>query len=91
MRLGLSSWGCSFYWTQGSCTALASFDPQVYKTALSIGYNPHFNNAHKTCEPWILHSFDKEFYGEEIRLVVCSYLRPEAKFTTLQVCGGAFA
>lgn len=48
-------------------------DPTVYKTALSVGYNPHFGNTvwtaapyrdgtHtppqvKTAEPWLLHDF----------------------------------
>lgn len=25
----------------------------------------------KTCEPWLLHEFEDDFYGEELRLVVC--------------------
>ena len=94
---------------------------ETYKTALSIGWNPHFGNEHKTCEPWILHTFESAFYGQEvweggeerwfvfsqficcqapcsmpyapcymfhaaqIRLIVCGYVRPEAKFTSLKV------
>lgn len=26
----------------------------------------------------------QDFYGEELRLVVCGYVRPEADFTTLE-------
>lgn len=26
----------------------------------------------------------QDFYGEELRLVVCGYIRPEADFTTLE-------
>jgi hypothetical protein len=40
----------------------------------------------KTLEPWILHTFDGDFYGEEIRLVVAAYIRAEANFESLQVC-----
>ncbi|GAX76805.1 hypothetical protein CEUSTIGMA_g4251.t1 [Chlamydomonas eustigma] len=58
--------------------------PDVYKTALSIGWNPHFGNTQKTCEPWILHNFDAPFYDQEIRLLICGYVRPEDKFTCLQ-------
>lgn len=37
----------------------------VYKTALSIGWNPFYNNEQKTAEPWLLHDFDKDFYGAD--------------------------
>ena len=30
----------------------------------------------RTCEPWLLHEFEEDFYGKELRLVVCSYVRP---------------
>lgn len=39
----------------------------------------------KTAEPWILHEFGRDFHGEEIRLLVCAYIRPEANFPSLQV------
>lgn len=35
-------------------------------------------------EPWLLHDFPADFYGEELRLVVNAYIRPEATFTTLE-------
>jgi riboflavin kinase len=56
-----------------------------YPTAMSCGYNPQFNNTRRTLEPWILADFGEgvEFYGEEIRLVVTGYLRPEAKFVSV--------
>jgi riboflavin kinase / FMN hydrolase len=37
----------------------------------------------KTLEPWLLHDFGFDFYGEELRLLVCGYIRPEAPFTTM--------
>lgn len=60
--------------------------PAVYKTALSIGWNPVYGNAEKTCEPWILHDFGEgaDFCGSDIRLVICAYIRPEANFDSLQ-------
>jgi FAD synthase len=30
---------------------------------MSIGWNPFYNNEKKTAEPWLLHEFDKDFYG----------------------------
>lgn len=57
----------------------------VYPTVLSIGWNPVFANEEKTCEPWILHNFDeKDFRGEELRLVIAGYVRPESDFPSLQ-------
>ena len=37
----------------------------------------------KTAEPWLLHDFGRDFYGEELRLLVCAYIRPEANFESL--------
>jgi FAD synthase len=28
-------------------------------------------------EPWLLHNFDEDFYGEELRLAIVGYIRPE--------------
>lgn len=56
----------------------------VHKMVMSIGWNPYFNNKEKTAEPWILHDFNEPFYGREVRLVICGYVRPEANFPSLQ-------
>ena len=37
----------------------------------------------RTAEPWILHDFGRDFYDEQLRLVVAAYIRPEADFTSL--------
>lgn len=55
-----------------------------YKMAMSIGWNPYFNNTEKTIEPWLLHKFDEDFYGEELHLLVVGYIRPEANFPSLE-------
>ncbi|KAL5174799.1 Bifunctional riboflavin kinase/FMN phosphatase [Glycine soja] len=49
----------------------------VFKMVMSIGWNPYFNNKEKTIEPWLLHDFNEDFYGEELRLVIVGYIRPE--------------
>ncbi|PIA37873.1 hypothetical protein AQUCO_02900011v1 [Aquilegia coerulea] len=56
----------------------------VYKMVMSIGWNPYFNNTEKTIEPWLLHDFDGDFYGEELRLAIVGYIRPETNFPTLE-------
>ncbi|KAF6167635.1 hypothetical protein GIB67_031218 [Kingdonia uniflora] len=59
-------------------------DRGVYKMVMSIGWNPYFNNSEKTIEPWLLHDFDEDFYGEELRLAIVGYIRPEANFSSLE-------
>ncbi|PSS10292.1 Riboflavin kinase [Actinidia chinensis var. chinensis] len=56
----------------------------IYKFVMSIGWNPYFNNAEKTIEPWLLHDFEEDFYGEELRLAIVGYIRPEANFSSLE-------
>lgn len=51
---------------------------------MSIGWNPFFDNATKTVEPWLLRDFDGDFYGRELRLAVLGYVRPEADFASLE-------
>ncbi|XP_022886311.1 bifunctional riboflavin kinase/FMN phosphatase isoform X1 [Olea europaea var. sylvestris] len=55
----------------------------VYKMVMSIGWNPYFDNSEKTIEPWLLHDFNEDFYGEELRLAIVGYIRPEANFPSL--------
>ncbi|KAJ4823829.1 hypothetical protein Tsubulata_035535 [Turnera subulata] len=55
----------------------------TYKMVMSIGWNPYFDNKEKTIEPWLLHEFDEDFYGEELCLVIIGYIRPEANFPTV--------
>lgn len=50
---------------------------------MSVGWNPFYKNTKKTVEPHIMHKFDKDFYGETLRLVVTCYIRPEADFDSL--------
>ncbi|KAL1560165.1 bifunctional riboflavin kinase/FMN phosphatase isoform X1 [Salvia divinorum] len=56
----------------------------VYKMVMSIGWNPYFNNTEKTIEPWLLHDFEEDFYGEDLRLAIVGYIRPEANFSSLE-------
>lgn len=56
----------------------------VYKMVMSIGWNPYFNNTEKTIEPWLLHDFNENFYGEDLRLAIVGYIRSEANFPSLE-------
>eukprot|EP00392_Amoebophrya_sp_AT5.2_P007679 g7694.t1 len=55
----------------------------VHKAAISIGWNPTFKDVkRKVIEPWILHDFgeNRDFYGAELRLLLCGYVRGEVDF-----------
>jgi len=57
---------------------------ETYKMVSSIGFNPYFHNTKRTIEPHILHKFDKDFYGEELSIVICGYIRPELDFDSME-------
>ena len=49
----------------------------VYATVLSLGTNPTFATKDETLEAYIMGWQGGDFYGEEMRLVVCGYVRPQ--------------
>ena len=59
-------------------------DAEVYKMVMSIGWNPFYKNKERTAEAWLLHDFEHDFYGVELRVVVCGYIRPEADFESVE-------
>ncbi|MES1909146.1 MAG: hypothetical protein MHM6MM_001943 [Cercozoa sp. M6MM] len=56
---------------------------EAHMALVSIGYNPFFKNESKTVEAHLLHEFPEDFYGAELRLVLCGYLREQSDFTSL--------
>ncbi|XP_076247473.1 riboflavin kinase [Calliopsis andreniformis] len=60
----------------------ASLDAQVYKMVASIGWNPFYKNEKKTVEVHLLHKFDHDFYGKQIKVIFVGYIRPERDFTS---------
>jgi len=55
-------------------------DAKIYKSALSVGWNPQFNNKEKTVEAYLVNEFKEDFYGEAMHLMICGYVRPQVKF-----------
>jgi riboflavin kinase len=53
---------------------------EVRPAVLSIGYNPTFKNTKMTVETYILHEFEDDFYGQEMRLLIAGYMRPQVGF-----------
>ena len=58
-------------------------DVQRHLTAMSIGWNPVYNNAEKTIEAFLVHDFGElEFYGGHLSLEVKNFIRAEALFSS---------
>ncbi|KAF9307677.1 riboflavin kinase, partial [Linnemannia elongata] len=43
----------------------------------------HDTPSSKSAEVHIMHNFHRDFYGDELRVVVLGYIRPELDYTTL--------
>lgn len=61
----------------------ASIDNVCYKMVMSVGWNPFYNNEQKSMETHILHKFDRDLYGEILKVIMLGYLRPEKNFGNL--------
>mmetsp|Transcript_9811 Transcript_9811/g.13218 ORF Transcript_9811/g.13218 Transcript_9811/m.13218 type:complete len:166 (-) Transcript_9811:27-524(-) len=56
----------------------------IHEMVMSIGWNPHFNDLeHKTAEAHILHEFEEDFYGQEMKLIAVGHIRGQIKFDSL--------
>ncbi|TFJ83790.1 hypothetical protein NSK_004892 [Nannochloropsis salina CCMP1776] len=71
-------------WPNGIYYGFSCLKGDVYKAVASIGTNPYFKNSQKTVEPHLLHEFPDDFYGEELKFLVCGYVRPERSFASLE-------
>ncbi|KAJ3318547.1 riboflavin kinase [Blyttiomyces sp. JEL0837] len=56
---------------------------EVWPMVMSFGWNPFYKNEKRSAEVHILHSFPSDFYGEELRVVVLGYIRPEKNYDSL--------
>lgn len=60
-----------------------NFSEKKLMTALSIGWNPSYDNNQRTIEAYILEEFENDFYGEELKIEITHYIRAESNYTTL--------
>lgn len=60
----------------------AHYQNQAFNAMLNIGVRPTVDGVSRTIEAHIF-DFDKEIYGEDLKLELLSYLRPEQKFNGL--------
>ncbi|XP_011694256.1 PREDICTED: riboflavin kinase isoform X2 [Wasmannia auropunctata] len=61
----------------------AALNGEVYKMVASIGWNPYYKNEKKSLEVHLLHKFEDDFYGEELKVIIGGYIRPEKDFSSL--------
>lgn len=74
--------GVYFGWAQ-----LLDSDDGVYKMVMNIGKRPTFvkdNSPDSSVEAHVMHSYDHDFYGQTMKVVLLGYLRPEIPFSGLQ-------
>ncbi|KAF2009628.1 riboflavin kinase [Aaosphaeria arxii CBS 175.79] len=62
----------------------SSTPAKVYPTVLSIGYNPYYKNTTRSIEIHILHTFDRDFYGATLSLVILGFIRPEYDYVSAE-------
>jgi len=64
---------------------------QVRGMVCSFGYNPQYGNKDKSLEVHILENFDFNFYGAELRVLICKKMRDEEKYNSLEELKQAIA
>lgn len=63
----------------------------VKQMVCSFGYNPQFGNTERSLEVHILDEFKFNFYGAEIRALICNKMRDEEKYNSLDELKQAIA
>ncbi|KAK4235984.1 riboflavin kinase [Achaetomium macrosporum] len=56
----------------------------VYPMVMSIGYNPFYKNTVRSAEVHVLHAFQADFYGVEMRLLITGFIREEKDYSGLE-------
>lgn len=57
----------------------------------SFGYNPQFGNKERSLEVHLLDNFNFNFYGAELRVLICKKMRDEEKYNSLEELKQAIA
>ena len=64
----------------GVYSATATLRGKPYKCAMSIGWNPVYDNQERTIEAYLIDDSLDEFYDEHLEVTVHAYIRAEALF-----------
>ena len=55
---------------------------------MSIGYNPFYKNTVRSAEVHVLHKFERDFYGCEMRVSILGFIRKELDYVSLEALIG---
>ncbi|KAF9222034.1 riboflavin kinase [Gyrodon lividus] len=55
-------------------------DLVVLPMVMSLGWNPFYKNERMTAEIHIMHEFNSDFYGCDMKALVLGYIRPELNY-----------
>ncbi|XP_062600898.1 riboflavin kinase-like [Saccostrea cucullata] len=58
-------------------------DGEVYKMVLSVGWNLYYKNTKKSMETYLMHTFNEDFYGSKLKVIMLGYIRPMKDFSSL--------
>ncbi|KAJ2878834.1 riboflavin kinase, partial [Coemansia asiatica] len=59
-------------------------DGVVRPMVMSLGWNPYFKNQKRSGEVHIIHGFDDDFYGKEMRVAILAFVRDERDYACLE-------
>ena len=68
------------HFMNGEEKATARDTSKIYACALSIGWNPQYENPTKTVEVFIIENFENDFYDEKLHIELKAFMRGEALF-----------
>ncbi|KAH7888002.1 hypothetical protein F5I97DRAFT_1936021 [Phlebopus sp. FC_14] len=66
----------------GQESKLRPKDCVVLPMVMSLGWNPFYKNERMTAEIHIMHDFQSDFYGHNMKALVLGYIRPELDYTS---------
>lgn len=55
----------------------------VYKMVMSVGWNPYYQNKQKSMETHIMHKFEDDFYGKQLKIVMLGFIRSQRDFNSV--------
>jgi len=79
---GLERNGVYFGWASVWITSPKPLPPVIKPMVMSVGYNPVYGNTSRTIEVHVIHTFDQDFYGDIVKVIVTGFIRPEYNYTS---------
>jgi len=69
---------------EGIYYGYATLNGIKYKAVMSVGLNPTFETKVKTFEVYIIHTFENDFYGEELYVELVDFIRNTVKCSSIE-------